>query len=60
MESVGSKILSDEGQNNLLYAIVTNIEELLEMVGIALFIYAILEYLSHYYSKITFSILVDK
>jgi len=60
MEAIGSKILSDQGQNNLFYAIITNIEELLEMVGIVLFIYAILEYLSHYYSKITFSILDNK
>jgi hypothetical protein len=46
MELFGGKYFSIHGRDNLPYAILTNIEEFVEMVGILLFIYALMEYIS--------------
>lgn len=56
MEAVGGKFLSEYGQNNLVYSLITQFEELLEMIGIILFIYAILLYFNSYHPAITISI----
>ena len=45
-EMIGSKIKDDQGVNNLYYIITYTIEETLEMIGISLFIYALLKYIS--------------
>lgn len=44
MEMVGGKFLSFYGQNNMGYALVTTIEESLELFGIILLLYALLNY----------------
>jgi len=45
MESVTGLYASYAGRENLTYAILTNIEEVFEMVGILVFIYALLSYI---------------
>lgn len=45
-EMIGSKIRYDIGMNNTNYIVVYTIEETLEMVGISLFIYALLRYIT--------------
>lgn len=45
-EMVGSKIWYDTGKNNMNYLITYSIEETLEMIGISLFIYALLKYIT--------------
>lgn len=37
-----------DGENNFIYAIIVTIEESLEMLGIAIFIYSLLHYISYY------------
>ena len=56
IEAVGGKFLSEYGQNNLVYSLITQFEELLEMIGIMMFIYAILLYYNSYYPAITITI----
>lgn len=40
------------GYHNLIYATIGTIEETLEMVGVIIFIYALLEYINSYLSSI--------
>lgn len=46
MEMVDGYYASLYGQENFIYVVLTTIEEFLEMVGIAVFIYALLSYIS--------------
>lgn len=48
MELIGGRYASLYGQNNFTYAILTTFEELLEMLGIAVFIHSLLAYLKRY------------
>jgi hypothetical protein len=41
-------------QNTILYAILSTSEEVLEMLGIALFNYSLLEYISEHVNSVTF------
>lgn len=52
MEMVGGKIFVMQGENqkSLIYAMVATIEETLEMMGTAVFIYALLRYIKNYIS----------
>ena len=46
MEMIGSHVAESLGQQNLLYALIATVEEILEMTGIIIFISALLQYLS--------------
>ena len=46
MEMIGSHFAESLGQQNLLYALIATVEEVLEMTGIIMFIYGLLRYLS--------------
>lgn len=48
MEMIGSHVAESQGQQNLLYALIATVEEVLEMVGVVIFIYALLFYLSRW------------
>lgn len=49
MEMIGGYYYSlINGQQNIIYAVIVTIEESLEMLGIAVFIYSLLHYISHY------------
>ena len=48
MEMLGGYYTELHGEQNLVVAILTTIEEFLEMLGIAIFIYALLWYISTY------------
>jgi hypothetical protein len=57
LEAVSGKVFTDYGSNTLLYSLLTNVEEILEMVGILLFIYALLLYYKLNYSSFNISII---
>lgn len=46
MEMVGGYYSSSYGEERMIYAIITTIEEFLEMLGVIVFIYALLSYMS--------------
>ena len=50
MEMIGSHFAESIGQQHLLYALIATVEEILEMTGIIIFIYALLFYL-HQWTK---------
>lgn len=56
LEAVGGRVLTEVGINNLLYSLITHLEEILEMTGIVLFIYALLLHYESCYSSLTISI----
>ena len=45
MESFSASVASSDGTRTLLYAMITTVEEVLEMVGVLIFIYALLSYM---------------
>lgn len=45
-EMIGGKVASTSGMENLIYIVLTSIEETLEMFGISLFIYALLRFIT--------------
>jgi purine-cytosine permease-like protein len=60
MEMIGSYVAEAQGQQNLLYALIANAEEIIEMIGIILFIYGLLYYLSKWAEKINLQISILK
>lgn len=48
VEMICGKIVTLQGENSLIYALMTTVEETLEMVGIAVFIYTLTDYLKKY------------
>ena len=58
-ELIGGLQADLHGSANLTYALITTTEELLEMLGIALFIYSLNKYISQNLNGITFSIPKD-
>lgn len=56
MEVVGGGYVSRYGQETLTYALISTVEEVLEMVGLAVLIYALLEYLRAHLSSISISL----
>jgi len=56
MEMVGGVIKEMYGRDNLYYAIEYTIEESLEMIGIVIFIYALMDYICKNISSITLAI----
>lgn len=55
-EMLGGFAASRFGESSAIYALAATIEELLEMVGIALFIYSLLSYISTYMSSLRLEI----
>nr|WP_290228386.1 hypothetical protein [Trichocoleus desertorum] len=56
MEMVGSWHVTLYGQQNLAYALIMSVEETLEMLGIVVFLHALLTYLKRYVTTIQISI----
>ena len=54
LELLGGQVFSQSGKN-LTYHILYTCEELLEMLGVAVFIYALLSYMSNHIQKLSFS-----
>ena len=52
MEMVGSHFAESIGQQHILYAAIATVEEVLEMTGIIMFVYALLYYLSQWTSRL--------
>ena len=55
-ELIGGLQADVHGSKNLTYALITTTEELLEMLGIALFIYALNQHINVRFDGLTFSI----
>jgi hypothetical protein len=45
LEVIGGLFVTSVGQDNFSYAMITNLEEVLEMIGILVFIYGLMEYI---------------
>ncbi len=60
MEMVGSHIAEAEGQQNLLYALTATLEEVMEMIGLIIFIYGLLCYLRQWLDKLDLEITIGK
>ncbi len=56
IELIGGWYDSTMGDDNLIYLLITTLEEILEMLGIAVFIYSLLIYIRLYIKKLTISI----
>jgi hypothetical protein len=56
MEMIGSYIAEAQGQQTLAYALTATAEEIIEMIGIILFIYGLLYYISKWAEKINLQI----
>jgi hypothetical protein len=56
MEMIGSYVAEAQGQQNLTYALVATAEEIMEMIGVIIFIYGLLYYLSNWAEKINLQI----
>lgn len=52
MELVGGSYAEIHGRDNLIYIVLTTIEESLEMLGVIIFIWALLEYIADTYREI--------
>lgn len=48
LEAIGGQVLTLRGEHNLIYNLVVTVEETLEMVAIAIFIYTLLDYIKKY------------
>ena len=53
---LGGKYISSPGAEELTYTIIYTLEESLEMVGIAFFIYALLDYVTREFVQLNYSI----
>jgi hypothetical protein len=56
MEMIGSYVAEAQGQQNLTYALIATAEEIMEMIGVIIFIYGLLYYLSNWAEKINLQI----
>lgn len=59
MEMLGGYYTNLYGEKNIIYAILTTIEEFLEMLGIVIFIYALMSYISTYIKGISLNIIIN-
>jgi hypothetical protein len=59
VEAISGKQASLHGEQNLTYHAIITVEELLEMAGITLFLYALLDYIGRQFSGLTFHITSD-
>ncbi len=56
VEMLGGKYISSPGAEELTYTIIYTLEESLEMVGIAFFIYALLDYATRVFVQLNYSV----
>jgi len=56
MEMLGGLYANLYGQSNMMYAIITSTEEFFEMLGIVIFIYALLSYISDFLKGLTLKV----
>ncbi|MEE4146099.1 MAG: hypothetical protein V2I26_14950 [Halieaceae bacterium] len=54
LEMLGGRYVTSPGATELTYSVIYTLEEVLEMVGIALFIYAILDYMTTTFSRMSY------
>ncbi len=59
-EMIGSHFAESIGQQHILYAAIATVEEVLEMSGVILFVYALLFYLSQWTSRLTLQLNIQK
>jgi hypothetical protein len=59
VEAISGKQASMHGEQNLTYHAIITVEELFEMAGITLFLYALLDYIGRQFSRVTFHITSD-
>jgi len=52
IEMIGGQFVTLEGKSNLLYAMITTVEEAFEMIGVTIFIYALSKYIQDYIKPI--------
>jgi hypothetical protein len=55
-EAISGKQASLHGEQNLTYHAIITVEELLEMSGVVLFIYALLDYIGRQFTRVTFHV----
>lgn len=60
MEMVGSYFAEAQGQQRLTYALIATLEEVMEMTGIVVFIYGLLDYLRQWQAKLNLEISIAK
>lgn len=56
VEALSGKQALLHGQKNLTYHLIITVEELLEMAGVVLFIYALLDYISRQFPRLNFEV----
>jgi hypothetical protein len=56
IEAVSGLHASVHGEENLIYHLIITVEELLEMSGVVLFIYALMDYMGHQIGRLCFDI----
>jgi hypothetical protein len=56
VEAVSGKQASLHGEQNLTYHLIITVEELFEMAGLVVFIYALLDYISRQFTKVGFHV----
>lgn len=56
MEMIGSYLAESQGQQHLPYALVATVEEVMEMIGIIIFIYGLLYYLSQWAKQLNLQV----
>jgi hypothetical protein len=56
VEAISGKHASLHGEDNLTYHLIITLEELFEMSGLVLFIYALLDYISRQFTKVSFQV----
>jgi hypothetical protein len=60
LEAIGGKIFTSYGANTLFYSLLTTVEEVLEIIGILLFIYVLLQYYQLIFSSFIISVMNDE
>lgn len=56
VEAFSAKQASLHGEHNLVYHLIVTLEELLEMLGVIVFIYALLDYLGRQFTRVSFNL----
>jgi hypothetical protein len=56
VEAVSGKHASLHGEQNLTYHLIITIEELLEMAGLVVFVYALLDYIGRQFANVGFHV----
>jgi hypothetical protein len=56
VEAVSGMQASLQGEQNLTYHLIITLEELLEMAGVTIFIYALLDYIGHQFARVGFHV----